>query len=372
MKILHLGKFYFPEKGGIETYSYELANEFVKKKNRVSVIVANTSNKRSLENIEGVRVLRMGSLIKFSNKILTFPFFHLIHLFKPDIIHLHCPNPVAELNLFLYKLFGGKGKVVVTYHSDVLHYSIIMAVLDSLRKLFLYPLLKLFSAKIIATSQNYVDGSPVLKTVRDKTTIVPLFIDTSMYKLQTKQHREKFVLLFEGRLVPYKGLGYLIEAIKLVSKIRSDFVLYIVGGGKEEKKLKKMVKELGLTNLIRFTGVASEKERLKYYSIADIFILPSIYKSEAFSFSQLQAMAFGIPVISCNIPGSGVPWVNQDQVTGIVVRPEDSGELTKAIIMLLTDSELRRTYGKNARERVLKLFSKEKVISQIEKLYKSV
>jgi rhamnosyl/mannosyltransferase len=371
MKICHLGKYYFPERGGIETYYYQLSREFVKKKNIVSVIVSNTARWRKIETIDGVKVIRMEKLFRAMNSPVTFPFLHMIFKLKPDIIHLHCPNPWAELNLFIYKLLGGKGKVVVTYHSDVVHYSMPLKVLDFFRKFYLYPLLKLFSSKIIATSQNYVDGSSVLKTVRDKVSVVPLFIDTGIYKPQPKKREEKYVLLFEGRLTKYKGLEYLIEAIKHVSTIRSDFILYIVGGGRLECKLKKMVKELGLTRLIKFTGLVTDTIRDRYYSMADAFILPSIYKSEAFSFSQLEAMAFGIPVISCNIHGSGVPWVNQNQVTGIVVRPEDSKDLAKAIIQLLADSATRETYGKNARQRVLKFFSKERVITQIANIYKN-
>lgn len=372
MKILHLGKYYFPIKGGIETYYYELSNDFVKKRNQVSVIVSNITRKREISNVKGVIVLRMENYMKrLLNAPVTFPFVHLIGLFKPDIIHLHCPNPWAEFNLFLYKLLGGKGKVIVTYHSDVIHYSILHTVLDFLRKIYLYPLLKLFTSKIIATSPNYVEGSNVLNTVRDKIVVIPLFINTEAYK-PDHQQSDKFVLLFEGRLVKYKGLEYLVQAIKNVATIRTDFVLYIVGGGKLEDKLKKMVKDLGLSNLVKFTGLVSDELRTRYYKKADLFILPSIYKSEAFSFSQLEAMAFGIPVISCNIAGSGVPYANKNHVTGIVVRPEDSRELSKAIIQLLIDSKMRATYGKNARERVLKLFSQKNVITQIENLYKSV
>ncbi|MEM5794326.1 MAG: glycosyltransferase [Candidatus Aenigmatarchaeota archaeon] len=367
MKILHLGKYFYPEKGGIENYTYILAKE-ASKKHEVYVVVSNTSKKFKYEKIKGIKVFRLPRIFYYLHLPFTPPFVCLIKKINPDIIHLHIPNPWFEFNLFLYSLVYRKAKIVVTYHSDIIYYTFFHFLGEIFRRIYLFPLLKV-SRKIIATSQNYVEGSLVLKKFKRKVKIIPLGVDTRKFKPIKVKKPKKNVLLFLGRLFPYKGLEYLLEAIKIISEKRKDFILLIVGEGKLRKKLEKLAKNLGINNFVEFTGKVSDKKAVKYYNLCDIFILPSIHKSEAFGISQLEAMACGKPVISTNLKGSGVPWVNQHMKTGLVVEPKNPQALAKAILFLLENEELRKRMGINARKRVLKYFTLEKMIRETFKSY---
>lgn len=368
MKILHLGKYFYPEMGGIENYSYILAKEASKLKHDVYVIVSNTSKEFDYEEIEGIKVFRLPRIFYYFHTPMTPPFICLIKKINPDIIHLHVPNPWFEFNLFLYSFINKKTKIIITYHSDIIYYTFFHFIGEIFRRFYFFPLLKI-SRKIIATSQNYVDGSHILKKFKRKIKIVPLGIDTNKFKPTKVKKSRKNILLFLGRLSPYKGLEYLLQAIKILSEKRQNFILFIVGEGKLRKKLERMVKDLNIENFVKFKGKLSDKEAIKYYNLCDIFILPSIHKSEAFGISQLEAMACGKPVISTNLKGSGVPWVNRNMKTGLIVEPKNPKALAEAILFLLENEELRKKMGENARKRVLKYFTLEKMTKEILRFY---
>jgi rhamnosyl/mannosyltransferase len=202
--------------------------------------------------------------------------------------------------------------------------------------------------------------------------VIPLGVDEKMFKPIKVKKLKKKVLLFVGRLFPYKGLEYLLGAIKIISDKRRDFILFIVGEGKLRKKLEKMLRDLKIKNLVKFTGALPDEELIKYYNLCDIFILPSIHKSEAFGISQLEAMACGKPVISTNLNDSAVPWVNQHMKTGLIVEPKNSEALANAILFLLENKGIREEFGQNARKRIIKFFTQRRMIERTISVYKSL
>jgi rhamnosyl/mannosyltransferase len=105
------------------------------------------------------------------------------------------------------------------------------------------------------------------------------------------------------------------------------------------------------------------------YHAAEVFVLPSIERSEAFGLVQLEAMAAGRPVVSCDL-GTGVAWVNQHQVTGLVVPPRQPAALAAALNSLLDDPALRARLGAAGRARVLSHFTRERMVSEIEAVYR--
>jgi len=224
----------------------------------------------------------------------------------------------------------------------------------------------------MATSENYIHGSFALYLFRNKTSVVPLSIDYTKFKTNDKIKTDKHVLLYVGRLFRYKGLYYLINAIKMISVKRKDFILYIVGDGELKNNLIDLTRKLKLNKYIKFLGKIPDKDILKYYNSCEIFILPSVFKSEAFGIVQLEAMCFKKPVISTNIKGSGITYVNINNTTGIVVKPKDIESLSDAIGKLLNDKGLRLKMGYNAYKRVKMYFTKEKMIKNILNVYKNV
>ena len=98
-----------------------------------------------------------------------------------------------------------------------------------------------------------------------------------------------------------------------------------------------------------------------YYQACEVFVLPSIAKTEAFGVVQVEAMAAGRPVVSTRLP-TGVPWVNQDGVSGLVVTPDDAAALGAAVRRLGHDRELRQRLGDGARRRADALFSRDRMV----------
>jgi rhamnosyl/mannosyltransferase len=366
MKILHLTKYFWPQKGGIENYTLWLAEE-TRKRGYEPIVVCFDKKSKKEEIIKGIRVIRLPQFINFfGTPISRFILKELFEL-KPDIIHLHSPNPWLEFNLLLYRLFR-KPKIIVTYHADIMNYTIIHFLANIVRFFFFVPLL-CFTDKIIVTSPNYINGSFILKLFRKKIVVIPHGIDENKFRPMPIKKTKKKMLLFVGRLAKYKGLEYLIRAIASVKKERKDFYLVIVGDGELKEKLKMLVKELNLEKFVKFDYNASDRKLIKYYNKAYLFVLPSTSRAEAFGIVQLEAMSCGVPVISTNIKGSGVPFVNKHLETGIIVKPKNADEIAKAILTLLKNEKLAIKLGKNARARVLKYFTKKKMIERTFKLY---
>ena len=172
--------------------------------------------------------------------------------------------------------------------------------------------------------------------------------------------------MFVGRLCYYKGVEYLIEAMQWVNA-----KLLIVGDGELREKLEEMTVSLGLEERVKFLGKVSN-ELLKYcYQICDVFVLPSVEPTEAFGLVQLEAMAYGKPVINTLLP-TGVPFVSIDGKTGLTVEPRNSKALADAINKLLSDDELRKKFGIQARNRVVENFTVDKMNEKILKVYQEL
>jgi rhamnosyl/mannosyltransferase len=169
-------------------------------------------------------------------------------------------------------------------------------------------------------------------------------------------------VLFVGRLVYYKGLRVLIDAMS-----RCPGTLFIVGDGPLENDLRRQVAALGLDARVRFFGRVLDRDLPAFYHASDMFVLPSVAKTEAYGLVQVEAMAAGLPVVSTNLP-TGVPWVNQDGVTGLVVPPDDPVALGGALRQLSEAAALRRTLGENGRRRAEALFSREQMVETFKRL----
>lgn len=169
-----------------------------------------------------------------------------------------------------------------------------------------------------------------------------------------------------GRLVLlryYKGLNCLIDSAKDV-----DGKVLVVGDGRLRGELIRAVQAKKLKDKVFFAGEVPDEELGSYYHAADLFVLPSSHKSEAFGISILEAMACGLPVISTEL-GTGTSYVNLHNKTGLVIPPGDSVALSRSINYLLQDKSLRDEFGRESRERAQKYFSKEIMVSRIKKLY---
>ena len=357
--VLQIGKFYSPHHGGIETHLGSLCEE-LRTAVQLEVLVANDTFTTKSEMIEGVPVTRVGKMFTLSSAPVCPALCSYIKKSAADLVHIHLPHPTALLS---YLASGRSGPLILSYHSDIIR----QKVLGKLFEPFLKKALEQASAIIVA-SPNYLNTSRVLKDFKDRCQVIPYGIPVTPFESadagEVAAIRQRYgprLVLAVGRLVYYKGFEYLIRAMQEVAAH-----LVIVGNGPLEQKLLEEATRLQLEDKV--TILNDVENVVPYYHAAELFVLPSIARSEAFGIVQLEAMACGKPVINTNLD-SGVPFVSLDGETGLTVTPCDHQALSQAITKLLADPALRATYGQAGRKRVLTHFSLDSMTRQTLQLY---
>ena len=129
--------------------------------------------------------------------------------------------------------------------------------------------------------------------------------------------------------------------------------------------LRQLARNLGLAEVVRFVGFVPEAEKVAYYNLADVFVLPS--HMEGFGLSAAEAMACGKPVVASR--AGALPEVVSDGVTGLLCDPGTPGEFAEAIVRLLGDRQLAVGMGQAGQERVRRLFHWDKAAQQVLSIY---
>jgi rhamnosyl/mannosyltransferase len=368
MKILQLGKFY-PIQGGVEKVMYDLVDGLSKRSIHCDMLCASSTNKTQIIPLNYCcKIICMATFAKvFNTMISPLMILKLWRIKKNyDIIHIHHPDPMAAL-VFLMSAY--KGIVILHWHGDIFKQKLML-------KLFL-PLQKWLINRaniIVGTTPIYVQCSPFLQKVQQKTICIPIGIDKVSLGKDTineirKNYVDKKIIFSLGRLVEYKGFGYLIEAAKYLT---DEYVILIGGEGKLKEELFFKIKKDELQNKVKLLGHIPSTDLPSYYTACDLFCLSSIWKTEAFGIVQIEAMSCGKPIVATNIKGSGVSWVNMHNVTGINVVTANSKELADAIIYLLSNPIRYEKFSNAALKRYNELFRKEIMINKCIDLYKSL
>lgn len=160
-------------------------------------------------------------------------------------------------------------------------------------------------------------------------------------KAELGLHNQKIVL-YVGRLEEVKGLDILIQAISKLSQNMS-LALIMIGSGTQERRLKKLAAELSLDNII-FHNYLPNNILYNYYSMADVFVLPSVTTEkvkETWGFVINEAMNQRCPVVATDAVGAAVGGLVENGVTGLVVPEKDIRSLSEAIARILSDPVLR-------------------------------
>jgi rhamnosyl/mannosyltransferase len=356
MKIVHAAKFYPPVPGGMEAFVQTLSEGMARDWD-VVVVAANDSRSTVEERLEDVRVVRAGALGVAASVPLcpTLPV-RLWHE-RADCVVLHEPNPVAGSALFLHT---PAPRLVVWHHSDLV------------RPWWAIPTYGRLQRALYRRADCVIVSNPVLATRSSlvgcarRVAVIPHGVDLPRYTAIGATQRAVVAriraempgprALFVGRFVYYKGLDVLIQSMSSWSG-----TLILVGDGPLGGELRRQVAALGLSSRVVFAGNVSNGELPAYYHASDVFVLPSVAESETYGLVQVEAMASGLPVVSTNLP-TGVPWVNQDGLTGLVVPPRDPAALGQALTTLMQDASLRRTLGENGRRRAATVFSRDDTV----------
>ncbi len=364
MKVLHIYKDYYPVFGGIENHVRTLAEAQAARGHEVTVLVTDPGRATRREVMKGVGVIKAGRLATVASTPLSLALPWELRRQTPDIAHLHFPYPVGEAAQWL---LGRARRTVITYHSDVVRQQAILR--------FYAPILRRVlraADRIIVTSPAYLQSSPFLPPVRERCRIIPLGIDLGRFQqadparaTALRQSLGSPLLLFVGKLRYYKGLHYLLPALKDLPGVQ----LAVVGSGPMEGEWRSLASELGLLERVHFLGEVSDAELPAHYQAADLFVLPACERSEAYGLVQVEAMASGLPVISTEL-GTGTSFVNQHGQTGLVVPPREPAALAAACRVLLADPERRRRLGEQARVRALAEFGVERMVDGVEAVYR--
>lgn len=239
--------------------------------------------------------------------------------------------------------------------------------------------------KIAEVSDRIITTSPVEKEVikkifkinEDKIELITIGIDDKIFRpIDTKKARRRLgfvenkkVILYVGRIEWRKGVGTLLFAFaEVLNKLRGNLKLYIIGGGKSEaskkldeverNRLDRIVEELGIRKNVVFLGPKYQKDLRRYYSAADVCVVPSYY--EPFGIVPLEAMACGTPVVASTT--GGLKFTVKDGITGYLATPRSYHDFGKKILMVLKSG--KEKFSPFCVNRIDKFFKWEMIASQ--------
>ncbi len=377
MRIHIINNFYPPHRGGIETYVRSLAQNLTKLGHEVKVTAAHPPVKPGEYAQGGVAVRRLRSIGTFYGVPIVPAMLYRIVAVDADVIHANFPSPYnAALAVLASQI--KKIPAVLTWHNDLpqvtrLAEAFVRMHDDLFSKLYLDN----YNA-IIATSNAYTDGSKILQRHRRKVEIISNGVDCERFKpgIPAEDLRGELKLgrcitvLFVGSLTRwhrYKGLDDLLKAFRILE--RSDVKLLVVGGGELRPEYEALARRLGLGGDVIFVGDVPDSTLPKYYAASDVLVLPSKNRDEGFGLTILEANASGIPAIGSRI--GGIPGILTDHENGILVPPNDPTALAEALRRIIENDELRKDFGKRAREVALR-HDWRRVASETERLYRKV
>jgi rhamnosyl/mannosyltransferase len=371
VRVAIVNKYYWPPHlGGVEHHLSMLASGLAAREGvSVQAIVANEGPQTVRERIDGVDVLRVGRSFAYASTPVAPTMPAVLRTFakaeaRPDIFHLMFPYPWGETS---WLLAGSPGPSVLTYHSDIVRQKVLGAVYRPLLRRVLERV-----DRIIVGSPPMITNSEMLAPFADKCRVVPFGIETERFEpapsvlaraAELRAEHRRPVVLFVGRLIYYKGAEVLVRAM---AEMDADVVM--IGTGPLQADLEALAASLGVAERLSIVPPVDDAELAAWYRAAEVFCLPSVAHSEAYGLVQLEAHASGTPVVSTDLP-TGVPWVNVDGETGLVVPPGDALALAAALRTLLADASLRARLGSHARARALATFGTSSMVDSTLAVY---
>lgn len=373
-KIVHFGKYYYPDIGGIESVVNCLATETAKTDFKVSVICFNKYAKNVNEVIDNVEIYRFKSKLVIASQPISIKYILCcIRIGRTaDIIHLHHPNILGFLSALTLRK---KNQLLIHWHSDIINKGILGTLIKPIEYLILRK-----AKKIIATSYQYLESSSSLTKFKKKVVVVPIgvkdirtnsinksFNSNIDYLLNKTQG--KHIILSVGRLVPYKGFDVLINSVKYLN---DDAVIVIIGSGQLKITLDSLVEKNAYKDRVFIVGQLSDNELQILFKKADIYCLSSVERSEAFGVVLLEAMSYSLPIVATNIKGSGVSWVNKHNISGLNVPVKDPRALANAINKILNDENLKTRLSLGSRSRYESKFTENITINKVIAIYNKI
>ncbi len=348
----------------------DISLELQRRGHEVTILTSLHADLPVRDEVRGMEVLRSKVLLTLFRSPLTPGLGKELGQIPADLYHAHSPPPVTSY--FAARASKRTGvPLAVTYHCDLeVPGPLGPAVIGIYRRtLEAYTMEQ--ASGVIATTQTYAATSKSLWKLDPA--VIPNAVDTRRFSpdIPGEGVRERYgigeepLALFVGRLVPHKGIEYLLQAIRQV-----DARLLIVGSGNYARGLKGMASSLGLEDKVIFAGRIPESEKPSYFAACDLLVLPSISRLEAFGIAALEAMATAKPVVVSDVPG--IREVVEDGVEGLLADPMNPADIARKMATLLQNPKMRESMGDQGRRKVEETFAVAKVVDNLERFYERV
>lgn len=352
--------------GGAQKYTLALARHFsgaIAAGNEADKLFTD-AQRAGLDTFELVHLKR--NISPWHDIMAIWEIRHLIKIYRPDIVHLNSSKAGV---LGSFAAMGTKTKVIFTAHGFIFNEPLSFAV-----KTFYLALEKVASGyrDFIITVSNADEQSALKNSLIAQNKIITVyngleqinFLPKDQAKTELKITTKKLVIGCVANFYKTKGVDILIDAIGLMDELtKSKIEVVLIGNGPEIENLKLKIEKLRLTDTVKMLGRIDGIS--KYLKAFDIFVMPS--RKEGFSYALLEAMQAGLPIITTDVGGNKEALNN----AGILVKPENSQALAKAIDGLVLDEKKRNTLSQETLERS-KIFTEEKMFAETEKIYKKV
>jgi glycosyltransferase involved in cell wall biosynthesis len=280
----------------------------------------------------------------------------------PDIVHIN-----SHLFLSNYQIARAARSLripfVVTVHGFAVRRGLII---DTLQKVYLQTVARFLfdmASRVICLTEAEAESVARIMGGYGKISVIPNGVDVGFFR--PSDEKDSNLVVWVGRMVPEKGLVYLLEAMREVVKQHANVKLVLGGDGPLRQYLQNFARRLGLQKNIFFLGAINHEEVADILSKSSIFVFPSL--KEGMPRALLETMACGNAVVGSNV--SGIKGIVTNESNGILVPPKDPEALSKAILTLLEKEKLRRFLGQNARELMVEKYDWAKVTAKLDSVY---
>lgn len=338
IRVLQLAKHFAPDTGGIETVTLNISEALLHRAIHANVLCTEVAGPYEQEN-RGYQVFRCKADLSIGNKRLSWRYVEQARRLERDhdCALVHLPNPLAVLGAL-----GWRKPVMLLWHADIPQrpIRIATALLDGL--------LVRRAAAIISPTPVHVGASHKAAAIAARgSTVIPYPFDQSLMPTATSAtlfaerlstfRRGRALAVSIGRLVPYKGFDVLIDAAR---DFGEELCAIIVGTGPLAENLAMRIEAAGVGDRVMLVGALTSEELADALAQGKMGCMPSVTAAEMYGMAQVESMAAGLPMVSTAIPRSGVPFVNRDGETGLIVAPGDAGALAAAMRRLAEDEPL--------------------------------
>lgn len=360
--------------GGAQKYVYSLATSLSKEDYDITVICGEGKILKDKLEEKGIRVIQIKTLGRdisiFKEIVSFFWLLNTLRKIKPDVLHLNSPKAggigaligrIFFVPIIIYTAHG------FAWNEDRKPYEKILITV------FTWITLMLTHKTITISAKEEREAKSLPLVFDDKIHLIRNGIEKidflskddakkELFSMANIDLHETFCIGTISELHKNKGLEY---AISAVSKIKSPFVFFILGGGELQKPLEKLIQKYEMNNKIFLLGFVPEAS--KYLKGLDLFLLTSI--KEGLPYTIIEAGQAETPVIASSV--GGIPDIIDNGKDGILVTKAKPGEITRAIEFVMENKSDAKTFSDNLKTKIDKDFSIEMMLEKTSKLYKS-